>query len=265
MFLKSYIPKKTDNLMHNVGDVVNARKYFLQNKRNSLYALLETRYCWMNDFIQKGDSILELGSGAGFAKSFIKEPMVTSDVTDHEWIDKYIDANNIEISHNSIDVIILSHMLHHIAKPIIFLKNLSDLLKSNGRIIIQDIYTSLFMKILLRVMQHEGWSDTVNVFSKDAICNQPDDPWSANCSIPKLLFQNENKFHEYFPELKIVKNSINECLLFPLSGGVIAKSNFIPDCPKILIPFVKTFDNLAAKLLPNILSVGKSIVLQKNR
>ncbi|NQY41813.1 MAG: methyltransferase domain-containing protein [Legionellales bacterium] len=261
--LESYIPKTDENLMRNVGDVVNARNAFISKKRNSLYALLESRYVWMNDFIEKNDYVLEFGSGAGFAKFFIEEPMVTSDVTNHEWIDKYVDANNIEIDNNSVDVIILSHMLHHVAKPYVFLKKLSTLLTENGKLIIQDVYTSVFMKIILRVMRHEGWCDAVDVFSKDTICNQPDDPWSANCAIPKLLFNNKDKFHEHFPELEIIKYSINECLLFPLSGGVIAKSSFIPDCPKKIIPAIKAFDRLVSKFMPNLLSVGMSVVIQK--
>jgi hypothetical protein len=68
------------------------------------------------------------------------------------------------------------------------MENVGRKLKPGGRIIIQDIYTSTIMKVALRVMRHEGWSEEVNVFDRAAVCNDPDDPWSANCSIPKLLF-----------------------------------------------------------------------------
>ena len=49
------------------------------------------------------------------------------------------------------------------------------------------------MKLALRIMSHEGWIETINVFDKNTITNLPDDPWSANCSIPKMLFFNSKK------------------------------------------------------------------------
>ena len=44
------------------------------------------------------------------------------------------------------------------------------------------------MKTVLRLMRHEGWSDEVDIFDRNAVCNDPSDPWSANCSIQKQLF-----------------------------------------------------------------------------
>ena len=57
--------------------------------------------------------------------------------------------------------------------------------------------------------------------------NDANDLWSANCAIPEILFNNENKFHKTFPFFKIIKNDLNECLIFPLSGGVISKTKMI--------------------------------------
>lgn len=74
------------------------------------------------------------------------------------------------------------------ANPASFLDNLAVKLKKGGRVIIQDVYTCSLMKLALRIMRHEGWSDEVNIFDRDCICNDPMEPWSANCSIPKLLF-----------------------------------------------------------------------------
>ena len=176
--------------MKHEGDVVAAREYFISGKNRVLYHLIKQRFSWMNNFIKDSDEIIiELGCGAGLSKQFIQnDKFIMTDIAEHDWVDKYLDAMNIELPDSSVDVFICSHMIHHLSNPATFFDNLGKKLKPSGRVIIQDIYTCLLMKIVLRIMRHEGWSDSVNIFDRKAVCNDPSDAWSANCSIPKLLF-----------------------------------------------------------------------------
>ena len=187
---KSYFPSHLQNRMKHEGDVTAAREYFFTGKNRVLYSLIEQRFSWMNDYINDSDTtVVELGCGAGLSKQFIKNKNFTmTDVANHEWVDRVVDAMNLDYPDSSVDVFVCSHMIHHLANPATFFDSLAKKLKPGGRIIIQDIYTCLLMKIVLRLMRHEGWSDSVNVFDRSAICNDPSDAWSANCSIPKLLF-----------------------------------------------------------------------------
>ena len=73
MLKGTYEPKHDENLMKNEGDVEAARAYFLEKRPNNLNFLLEKRYSWMNRFISKNSKAIELDSGAGFAKEFIKD------------------------------------------------------------------------------------------------------------------------------------------------------------------------------------------------
>lgn len=227
---KEYFPSHDKNRMKNEGDVESARSYFLLGKNKILHGLIEQRFAWMNDFIKDTDeTLIELGCGAGLSKLFIKnKKLVLTDVLSNKWVDRYVDALNIDYPDNSIDVIICSHMIHHLANPMVFFEQTSRKLKHGGRIIIQDIHTCFLMKFALRIMRHEGYSDLTDVFDKTTVCNRPEDPWSANCSIPKLLFQNQAAFEKYLPMYKIRKNEVNECLMFYLSGGVIAKTFYLP-------------------------------------
>lgn len=186
----TYFPNHENNRMKNEGNVALAREYFLTGKNRILYHLVKQRFSWMNNYIRATDQIiLELGCGAGLSKQFIESgKLILTDVAEHEWVDQYVDALNIDYPDESIDVIVCSHMIHHISSPASFLDRVNSKLKPGGRIIIQDIYTSIIMKTVLRIMRHEGWSDTVNVFDRETVCNDPSDPWSANCSIPRLLF-----------------------------------------------------------------------------
>lgn len=263
----AYFPQHWDNRMKNEGDVTAAREYFLTGKNRILYHLIEQRFSWMNKYIKASDKmILELGCGAGLSKQFIKsDKLILSDVAEHEWVDKYVDALNIDYPDESIDVIICSHMIHHISNPASFLDNVSKKLKPDGRIIIQDIYTCTLMKIALRLMRHEGWSDSVDIYDRSAVCNNPVDPWSANCSIPKLLFfGKENRFEEEFPMYKMIKRTRNECFLFFTSGGVIAKTFSLPIGDNGA-KFIQKIDKGLVKIAPSFFACGCSIVLQKKR
>ena len=180
----------------------------------------------------------------------------------YNWIDLKIDALDPKLEDNSVDVFICSHMIHHLASPVKFFDIISPKLKTNGLIIIQEIETSLVMKVLLRMMRHEGWSDLIDVFDKDEICNEGSDPWSANCSIPKLLFKNEELFHKCIPNFKILKNEVNEFLIFPLSGGVISKAKTI-NLPFWILKIIKKIDDFLVFLLPGIFALGRSVVLKK--
>lgn len=205
---------------------------------------------------------MELGCGAGLSKLFIDNPkLILTDVLDNDWVDRYMDALNMDIEDESADVIICSHMIHHIAKPAKFLEQTAKKLKPGGRLIIQDIYTGFLMKLVLRIMRHEGWSELIDVYDKDVICNEPD-PWSANCSIPKLLFFNEERFAERFPMFKVLKREKNECLLFLLSGGVIAKTFYLPAGDKTA-SMINKLDGTLVRLASEFFACGCSIALEK--
>jgi len=111
-------------------------------------------------------------------------------------------------------------------------------------------------------MRHEGWSYDVDVFDEKAICNDPRDPWSGNNAIPELLFRNP----DYFSKVTgphVIENNFSECLLFPLSGGVTAKSKTI-QLPVRLLALIDSLDKFLVWLAPSIFALGRSIVLKKN-
>jgi SAM-dependent methyltransferase len=163
---------------------------------------------------------------------------------------------------DSVDAIINSHMIHHLATPVKFFREIHRVLKPNGLLLAPDLNTSLCMRLLLRMMRHEGWSYDVDVFDENAVTNDPNDPWSANCAIPELLFSNPERFHQAMPGLKIIRNELCECMLFPLSGGVIAKTRTI-NLPKFGLKMVHLGDRLLVGLCPSVFALGIRVVIQK--
>jgi SAM-dependent methyltransferase len=258
-----YFPAHDDNRMASEGDTTAARRRFLSTRFRNLEALLSHRFSWMNEHVRPGDKVVEFGCGAGFLPLYLTKGDITlTDVVKNEWVDEIADAMNPPFAPGSIDVIVCSHMMHHMAKPVTFLKLVHPLLKPDGRIIIQEINTAFFMRLLLRIMRHEGWSYDVDVFNENEVTNDPGDPWSANCAIPELLFGSTEDFEAKVPGYKIVKNELNECLLFPASGGVIAKTP-VPELPTVILKALGGLDRILVGVAPGLFAFGRSIVLQR--
>lgn len=249
--------------MHHEGDVAAARARFLARRFRNLEVLLRQRYSWMNDYLQPGDKVVEFGCGAGFSRLYLRaDSLVLTDYIKQDWVDLCADAMSPPFEPDSVDAIICSHMIHHMARPATFFRKVHPLLRAGGRVIIQDLNTALLMRLLLRAMRHEGWSYDIDVFDESTAANDPNDPWSANCAIPELLFESSARFEAKLPGFRVLKNELNECLLFPLSGGVIAKTP-VPELPGSILSLVQSVDRLLVRVFPRLFAMGRSVVLEK--
>ncbi|ATC64733.1 methyltransferase type 11 [Nibricoccus aquaticus] len=260
---KPYFPDPNANRMNHVGDVVRARENYLKYRPSNLTYLLRKRFEWMNDFIRPGESGIEVGCGTGLSKLFIVAPdFILTDYADHPWVEVKVDALNMPYADASLDYIVSSNMIHHLATPAQFFKECQRVLKPGGRIIIQEINTSLAMRAILRAMRHEGYSFEPDVFSFDVICNDPRDLWSANCAIPRILFDDQARFEREQTAFKITHKKFTEFMLFPLSGGVIAKTKTI-NLPKVFLGLVNALDGLLCAIAPQHFALQRQIVLEK--
>lgn len=259
----TFLPTHAQNRMHHEGDVAGARKRFLDTRFRNLEALLGQRYQWMNDYLRPGDQVVEFGCGAGFSRLYLRaDKLLLTDYVEQEWVDLRADAMNPPFEPSSIDAIICSHMIHHMAQPVLFFRKAHALLRPGGRIIIQDLNTALLMRLLLRAMRHEGWSYDIDVFDPSKVTNDPSDPWSANCAIPELLFESSAAFEAKVPGFRVLLNELNECMLFPLSGGVIAKTP-VPELPGWVLSLVQRLDRVLVRAAPGLFAMGRSVVLEK--
>ena len=263
---KTYFPRHDDNRMINEGDLQKARTNLIENKPSNLMFLLESRYSWMQPYLVGKEDVYELGAGAGFSKIFLvgeTNALKLTDFVKYDWIDQRVDALNLPFDSESVDVLICSHMIHHLANPMEFFDGVRRVLKKDGVLLISEINTSFVMRVLLRVMRHEGWSYEKDVFDRQELANDPVDPWSANCAIPELLFGNVEKFEKNQPGLKVERNELCEGMIFPLSGGVIAKTKTV-NLPRPALQGVSFLDSILIKLFPKIFALGRRVVIRKH-
>ena len=122
--LKKIEFSKEQNKMQDMGNVEIARKLLKERKSANLRFLLKKRFDWMNNFIKPDDLGVELGSGPGFSKEFIKNKnLKISDLSDHDHLDyKNIDAQDTKFEAQTFDFVIASNMIHHIPYPIKFFR-----------------------------------------------------------------------------------------------------------------------------------------------
>ena len=253
-----------ENRMNFEGDTNRARNNFYTNVSNNLYFLLKHRFIWMNDFIEKKDIGIEVGAGTGVSKEFIKsENFKITDFANNPWLDlKMIDALDTKIESGSLDYVISSNMIHHVPYPTLFFEEINRILKPGGKLIIQEINCSRSMRFLLKLMRHEGYDFTINVFDRDLICTDPEDLWSANCAIPNLLFDNLENFKKNIPTFNVIYTGYSEFFLFINSGGVISKTKYMP-LPIAVLKIIKLLDTFLLKISPSFFALQRQVVLEK--
>jgi SAM-dependent methyltransferase len=259
---RTYFPSHGQNRMASEGDLRGARAAFFSLNCNNLHFLLQNRYGWMNRFIERNDTVVEIGAGAGFASQFITGKLIMAEILPYSWIDLCTDGLNLPFAVDSIDVVICANVLHHFSSPLKFVRELHGSLKPDGRLLLFEPNPSFLFLLALRMMRHEGWSFDVDVFDPAAHANDPGDPWSGNNAVSQLMFRDHRVFQEHVPGFEIVHDKFVECLMFPLSGGVTAKTKTI-ELPMKVLRIIDWFDRKLCRLSPQIFAMGRALVLRK--
>jgi len=261
---RAYKPAHAENRMRGEGDVVSARADYSQRKSENLRCLLRSRFEWMNQYIAPDAIGVDVGSGCGFSREFIRcRRLVLTDVTPYEHLDvSGVDALHLPFTDGSLDFVIESNVVHHLPHPIRFLDEARRVLHGGGVLLMHEVQASLLFCAVLRAMRHEGYAFGAKVFDENYICTDPDDPWAGNNAIPRLLFDDHAAFLRSQSGWRILCDEPCECLMFLNSGGVTAKTAYIP-LPAFLLKGVEIVDNILAKVAPNVLALGRRIALQK--
>jgi SAM-dependent methyltransferase len=125
-----------ENKMNSIANTKIARDLYYSAKGQNVKFLLEKRFSWMNEFINDDDIGIEVGSGAGFTKDFIKNKnFKLTDLGNDEHLDyKNIDAQNTGFKDGSFDYVIASNMIHHIPFPMKFFREMNRILKKKRKI-----------------------------------------------------------------------------------------------------------------------------------
>lgn len=133
-------------------------------------------------------SILEIGSGTSPLKQFHLN-VVTSDILDLDYLDLVFDCHQIDklgaIKDESLDVITLTNVLHHLKSPIAFLTAAANKLKSGGQVIATEPFFSVLATAIFRWLHHEPVDFNI---AEPELTDVQGPLRSANIALPWLIF-----------------------------------------------------------------------------
>ena len=256
-----------ENSKLNKKSIASVIEEYKELKNKNLNFLVNERFSWMQQFINKTDVGLEVGAGAAFSKHLINaKTLYTSDYSNDNHLDfQNIDAEKTGFEDLKYDFVIASNMMHHVPHPIIFLEEMYRILKPGGRLIIFEPHVSMIYQLVTFFTKHEGFDFTVDVWNKKQSVKQNNNPWDSNQAVAYLLFKNHELFHKNINnKFKIIYDKFAEFMIFLNSSGIYSKSFHIP-LNFTILKIINLIDKFLIRLFPNIFALGRKIVLVKNK
>jgi len=210
------------------------------------------------DISQK--KILEIGSGTSPLKMFLPN-IVTSDILELDYLDIVFDCHRIadheSIADNSIDILTLTNVLHHLSDPIDFLRNATRKLAKGGEVFIVEPYFSLVSYPLFKFLHHEP----VNFNISRPQLTQIDGPLSSsNQAIPHMIFFSRSDWLKELEDnyvLEETKFGFFTSLSYMLTGGI---SRTFPIPSWLYRPYF-ILDHFLARRCPSIFASFFSVRL----
>ena len=171
-------------------------------------------------------SILEIGSGTSPLKQFHSN-IVTSDILDLDYLDLVFDCHEIDkldsIKNNSLDVITLTNVLHHLKSPIAFLNRAATKLKPGGKVIATEPFFSVLSSLIFKYLHHEP----VDFGISEPELGEVQGPLaSANIALPWLIFCRRRDWLQHLNEnFDIANHSVRPftALSYMITGGISHK------------------------------------------
>ncbi|TAN42079.1 MAG: methyltransferase domain-containing protein [Nitrospirae bacterium] len=242
----------TEDLLKHDETITLINRDRLQQNTNLLLwyrKLYECQFRNVEDITEK--AILEIGSGTSPLKLFYKN-VITSDILDLHYTDYTFDCHNIDsfepIPDDSIDIITLTNVLHHLKEPLIFLIKAGTKLKNGGQIILTEPFFSVFSYVIWKYLHHEPSIFDISLPVLDEVKGPLS---SANMSIPYLVFFKRADWNRALSD--VFTFSTNNAVYFSafsymMTGG-ISRSLLIPH---FLYKAFLHFDLWLARAFPKI-------------
>lgn len=162
---------------------------------------------------------LELGGGSGNFKAFAPD-VIATDIVPAPWLDAVCDAQQLPFADASLGNIVLFDVLHHIERPVRFLREAVRVLGPGGRIVMCEPAITPLSGLFYRFLHPEPV-----VMRADPLADGPltpgRNPFDANQAIPTLLFRRAGlaALAAALPALRPVARRRLSLFAYPLSGG----------------------------------------------
>jgi SAM-dependent methyltransferase len=163
--------------------------------------------------------ILDIGGGTAHVKE-VRRDVVSVDILPFPGIDAVCDAHCLAFADCQFAGLVMIDVLHHLERPIAFLREAARLLRPGGVLAMIEPGMSPVAYPFYRYLHQEPADMRVDPFS-EMPAKRPRDPFDANQAIPTLLLDaaNRQRLTELVPELAVRHVDWLSLFAFPLSGG----------------------------------------------
>lgn len=163
---------------------------------------------------------IEIGSGCGNFKEFHPPAIATDVVSAGPWIERVVDAHQLDFAAASVGNLVAFDVLHHLQRPLDFLRQAERALQPGGRLVLCEPAVSPWSRVVY-AFHHEALDPTWDLFGLDGVAPDPDPSHAfANMAIAHLLFrQHPTLTSARVPGLRLLSVRCTDALLYPLSGG----------------------------------------------
>jgi SAM-dependent methyltransferase len=164
--------------------------------------------------------VLDIGSGTAHIKDF-RSDVISTDILPFPGIDVVADAHRLPFPDQSFSGVVMLDVLHHLERPIEFLKEASRVLRPGGRLSMIEPA----MTIVARRFYDRFHTEPVNMAADpfaDVTIDPDRDPFDANQAIPTLLFATSAaraRVESVFPALRVRSVKWFSLFAYPMSGG----------------------------------------------
>ena len=211
-----------------------------------LYRKLYQSYSACIERCPRSGQIVEIGSGASFAKQIMPE-MVATDILPYRSVDVVVDAMEMPFKDRSLRAIFMLNTLHHIPDAKRFFSEARRCLRPNGRILIIDQYLGWLSYWIYKYAHHEPF----NVKAAEWNFKSTGPLSGANGALCWIIFfRDREKFKQLFPELYIERIKPHTPLCYWLAGGLKPWSLLPPNFFRL----ASRLDDAIAKFMPPLSS-----------
>jgi len=164
--------------------------------------------------------ILDLGGGTAHIKES-RPDAISVDILKFPGIDVVADAHRLPFKDEALSGIIMLDVMHHLERPIDFLKEAARVLRRGGVLaMIEPAMTTVAHGFYDRF--HEEPVDMKADPFAPVVTNPDRDPFDANQAIPTLLFANapaRDRLQQAIPALTVRRVDWLSLFAYPMSGG----------------------------------------------
>ena len=165
--------------------------------------------------------VLELGSGAGFARDVIPGHLITSEYFVIRGVDAVLDGQALPFADASLKAIVFTDVLHHLPQVRRFFREAERCLVPGGVVVMIEPWVSRWSRIVYGRLHHEPFLPEAGAWEFPARGPLS----SANGALPWIVFERDRRqFEQEFPALAIDRVSPFMPFRYLVSGGVSLRS-----------------------------------------